>query len=66
MTETTKDRVIQFIQRLPEDVTLDDIFDELDLFARVERGFREEAEGKLIPHEEVVKRMSTWLRSAGQ
>jgi predicted transcriptional regulator len=66
MSETTRDKAIQLIQRLPADVTLDDIIYELDFSARVERGFREDAEGKLIPHEEVVKRMSKWLKSDGR
>jgi predicted transcriptional regulator len=39
---------------------------ELEFYARVERGFREDSEGKLIPHEEVVTRMSKWLKSAGR
>jgi predicted transcriptional regulator len=66
MSETTKDKVLELIRRLPENVTLDDIIYELDFSARVERGFKEDAEGKLIPHEEVVKRMSKWLKSGGQ
>jgi predicted transcriptional regulator len=65
MSETTKDKALELIRRLPEDVTLDDIIYELDFSARVERGFKEDAEGKLIPHEEVVKRMSKWLKSGG-
>ena len=66
MSETTKERAIHLIQRLPEDATIDEIMYELEFCARIERGFREDAEGKLIPHEEVVRRMSKWLRSAGR
>jgi predicted transcriptional regulator len=65
MSETTKERAIQVIQRLPEDATIEDIMYELELCARIERGIREDAEGKLIPQEEVVRRMSKWLKSAG-
>lgn len=62
----TKDKAIRLIQRLPEDVSLEDIMHELEFHARIERGFREQAEGKLIPHEEVVRRMSKWLKSDGR
>ena len=66
MAETTKEKAIQLIQRLPEDVSFEDILHQLEFLARVERGFREDAEGSLIGHEEVVSRMSKWLKSAGQ
>jgi len=62
----TKEKAIEVIQRLPDDATFEDIMHELELYARVERGFREDAEGRLIPHDEVVDRMSKWLKSAGQ
>ena len=65
MAGSTKEKAIQLIQRLPEDVTLEDIVHELEFLARVERGFREVAEGKLVPHAEVVRRMSKWLKSTG-
>jgi predicted transcriptional regulator len=65
MSETTKDKAIGLIQRLPDDVSFGDIMHELEFYARVERGFQEDAKGKLIPHEEVVHRMSKWLKSAG-
>jgi predicted transcriptional regulator len=66
MAETTKDKAIEVIQRLPEDASFEDILYELELLARIERGFREAAEGKLVPHEEVVRRMSGWLESSGR
>ena len=46
MSETTKEKAIEVIQRLPEDASFEDILHELEFFARIERGFREDAEGK--------------------
>ena len=56
-----KQQVIQIIQSLPNDVTLDDIMAELYFKLQVDAGLKELDEGKGIPHEEVEKRMSKWL-----
>ncbi|HHT9145543.1 MAG TPA: hypothetical protein ACFYD4_07675 [Candidatus Wunengus sp. YC61] len=56
-----KQQVIQIIQSLPDDVTLDDIMAELYFKLQVDAGLKELDEGKGIPHEEVEKRMSKWL-----
>ena len=56
-----KQQVIQIIQSLPDNVTLDDIMAELYFKLQVDAGLKELDEGKGIPHEEVEKRMSKWL-----
>jgi len=56
-----KQQVIQMIQSLPEEVTIDDIMAELYFKTQVDAGLKELDEGKGIPHEEVEKRMSKWL-----
>ncbi|MCX5887168.1 MAG: hypothetical protein NT096_14865 [Proteobacteria bacterium] len=56
-----KQQVIQLIQALPDDVTVDDVMAELYFKLQVDAGLRELDEGKGIPHEEVEKRMSKWL-----
>ena len=56
-----KQRVIQMIQSLPEDVTVDDIIAELYFKLQVDDGLKELDEGKGIPHEEIEQRMSKWL-----
>ncbi len=57
-----KDQVIQLIQALPEDVTVDDVMAELYFKLQVDAGLTELDEGKGISHEEVEKRMSKWLQ----
>ena len=59
--QATKEKVIQMIQQLPEDVTVDDIFSELYFKLQVDLGLRELDEGKGIPHQKVKKRMSKWI-----
>ena len=56
-----KKQVIQMIQSLPEEVTIDDIMAELYFKLQVDAGLNELNEGKGIPHEEVEKRISKWL-----
>jgi predicted transcriptional regulator len=56
-----KQQVIQMINSLPEDVTVDDIMAELYFKLQVDAGLKELDEGIWIPHEEVEKRMSKWL-----
>jgi len=56
-----KEQVIQMIQSLPEDITIDDIMSELYFKLQVDAGLRDLDEGSGISHEEVEKRMSKWL-----
>jgi predicted transcriptional regulator len=56
-----KQQVIQMIQSLPDEVTVDDIMAELYFKLQVDAGLSELDEGKGIPQEEVEKRMSRWL-----
>lgn len=56
-----KEQVLQLVQSLPEDVTLDDVMAELYFKMQVDAGLKELDEGKGVPHEEVEKRMAKWL-----
>lgn len=56
-----KQQVIQMIETLPEESTVDDIMAELYFRQQVDAGLKELDEGKWIPHEEVEKRLSRWL-----
>ena len=56
-----KEQVIQMIQSLPEDITIDDIMSELYFKLQVDAGLRDLDEGSGISHKEVEKRMSKWL-----
>ena len=57
-----KRQVIQMIKKLPDKVSVDDILAELYFKIQVEKGLNELDEGKGIPHQTVIKRMSKWLR----
>ncbi|MCD5406515.1 MAG: hypothetical protein LRZ99_02345 [Desulfotomaculum sp.] len=55
-----KQQVIEMIQNLPENVTVDDIMAKLYFKLQVDAGLKELDEGKGIAHEEVEKRLSRW------
>jgi len=57
-----KQQVVQMIHSFPEDVSVDDIMAELYFKLQVDAGLNELDEGKGIPHQEVEKRMSKWLK----
>ena len=56
-----KEKVIQMIQQLPDEATVDDIFSELYFKLQVDLGIEELDEGKSIPHQQVKEHMSKWI-----
>jgi predicted transcriptional regulator len=58
---TTKEKVVQAVQSLPEDASIEDAMERLFLLAKIERGLQQADAGQLIPHDEVKERMAKWL-----
>lgn len=56
-----KQQMIRFIERMPDDVTWDDVMAELYFKLKVDSGLKELDDGKGIPHAEVKERLSKWL-----
>ncbi len=63
---TAKEEIIQLMQELPDEADVEDTIAEamhrLYLLYRVERGDRQIAEGKGIPHEEVRQLLAKWRK----
>ncbi|MDF2789139.1 MAG: hypothetical protein K0S80_2237 [Neobacillus sp.] len=59
---SSKEEVIRFIKGLPENVTLEDILEELYVRAKIEKGLQELENGKTVSHNEVKEKLSKWLR----
>jgi hypothetical protein len=57
----SKDRILEVIEALPDDVNIDSLIEKLYLIRRLEVAEEEIAEGKLIEHDEVEKRFASWL-----
>lgn len=58
---STKELVIESIQKLPDDATWEDVQERINFMAGVRKGLRELDEGKGIPHHCVREEFAAWL-----
>lgn len=61
MSTTTKQAVIEMIERLPDDVSVEEIMAELYFRQKVDEGLRQLDAGEGIDHEEAKRRLGKWL-----
>ena len=54
---TTRDRILEALQDLPADATMDDAIERLVFLAKIDAGLTELDAGKAIPHAEVKRRL---------
>ncbi|MBI3911987.1 MAG: hypothetical protein HY320_13780 [Armatimonadetes bacterium] len=66
MSQTVKQAVLEMIERMPGDVTIEEIMYELYFRQHVDRGLRDLEEGHTVSHEEVEKDLEQWLKSGGR
>jgi len=66
MSGNSKQAALRIIEDLPDDASVEDIIYALYFRQRVDRGLRESDEGRTIPHDEVERSVSEWLRSTGR
>jgi predicted transcriptional regulator len=60
---TAKDEVRKLLDRLPDEVTLEDIQYQVYVLDEIARGAEEIDRGEGIPQEEAERRMEKWLRN---
>ena len=53
---TTKEKILEALQGLPADATVEDAIERLVFMAKVEEGLTELDAGQGVPHEEVKRR----------
>lgn len=56
-----KELVLEAIQELPDDVSIDQIADRVDFMAAIQKGIDDIDSGDTVPHEEIKKQLATWL-----
>ncbi|MFN0018556.1 MAG: hypothetical protein ACKVP0_09870 [Pirellulaceae bacterium] len=61
MAATLKDDVIELIRRLPDNVTLPDIMEELYVRQKIERGLTQLDNGQRMTTDEAKQRLRRWL-----
>jgi predicted transcriptional regulator len=60
---TQKEIVLDAINELPDEASLDEIAERVDFLAAIQKGFDQLDRGEGIPHEEVKRQLATWLTS---
>jgi hypothetical protein len=58
---TTKDKVISCISKLPDNVTIDDILDQIILVEKIEKGIDQSNKNQIVLDEELDQRLGKWL-----
>lgn len=56
-----KQAVLEMIQRLPDDTSLEEIQHHLFVLQKIERGLDDAEAGRVVPQDEVEKRLQKWL-----
>jgi predicted transcriptional regulator len=59
-TSSEKALALEALERMPDSVTLEDICDELTILAAIRRGEADAAADRVVSHEDVKRRSSTW------
>ncbi|MEO8458203.1 MAG: hypothetical protein ABI559_10360 [Chloroflexota bacterium] len=57
----TKRKIMESLATLPENATVEDFQERLTLLTAVAEGLEDIEAGRVIPHEEMVKRVKQWL-----
>lgn len=56
-----KQLVLDSIQRLPDDVSLDTIAERIEFLAGIRKGLEQVERGETVPHEQVKRELASWL-----
>ena len=59
---TTKQKVIQAVQGLPENASYEDAMERLLFLSKVERGLEQADAGQTVTHSKVKEKMKRWLK----
>ena len=55
---TVKQRILQAIEQLPDESTVEDAIERLCFLAKVEEGLRQSETGETVPHDEAKRRLT--------
>lgn len=61
-----KEDVIRFIEKLPDDYSMDEIMAELYFKQQVEEGIRVAEEGRTYSHDQIKNMVREWRKSSGR
>jgi len=58
---TNKQLVIETVRELPDETSLDEIAERIAILAAIRKGEEDADAGRVISHEELKRRMKTWI-----
>lgn len=53
-----KQKILETVNQLPPDVTMEEAIERLIFLAKIERGLDDAEAGRVVPHEEVKRRLA--------
>lgn len=56
-----KELVLEAIQELPDDASIDQIADRVEFMAAIQKGIDDIDRGDTIAHEDIKRQLATWL-----
>ena len=56
-----KELVLDAIQELPDDASIDQIADRVEFLSEIQKGIDDIDCGDTVPHEEIKKQLAAWL-----
>ncbi len=58
----TKERLNKTIKRLPDSFTIDELIDQLIFIEKVEEGYKQSEDGKVVSNEDVKLMIDKWSK----
>jgi len=58
---TEKEKIIEMIENLPDDISMEDIIEAIYVRKKIEKGLKNSEEGNLYTHEEAKEFLKKWL-----
>ena len=59
---TMKEKVLDAVQALPDDASIEDAMERLFFLSKIEKGLQQADAGQTISHSQVKERMAKWLK----
>jgi predicted transcriptional regulator len=58
----TKDKLLQVINKMPENFNIDDLIEEFVLLSKIEHGLADVELGRVYSDKQVAEKMEKWLK----
>ena len=59
---TAKEEILELMKQIPDDLTVDQALEQLQLLYDVQKGLEEARRGETVSHEEAKRMIEEWLR----